>query len=112
MGATDQMFLINDAPWVCWPGYLNQLCGTDAQCLPGLACRPLNPANPLARVCSVSCQTDADCAANRFSADGWCDPAIGICLSPRADGAACERSAQCESKSCTAQKKCAPLAGF
>ena len=112
VGATDQMFRLNDAPWVCWPGYLNQLCGNDAQCLPGLSCRPLNPANPLARVCSVSCQTDADCEANRFSADGWCDATIGICLSPKADGTACERSAQCESKSCTAQKTCAPLAGF
>jgi hypothetical protein len=110
----DNTLALNEKPWVCWPGYLNQLCGTDAQCLPGLACRPLNAMNPggPARVCSVSCQTDADCEANRFTADGWCDVANGLCLSPKADGATCERSAQCESKSCTTDKKCAPLAGF
>jgi hypothetical protein len=112
VGATDSMFAINDKPWICWPGYLGQLCSNDAQCLPGLTCRAASPTNQLLRLCSIACQSDADCDANRFTADGFCNPAIGICVSPLPDGATCERSAQCESKTCNNDKKCAPLAGF
>jgi hypothetical protein len=98
-------------PWVCWPGFLGQLCFDNADCLPGLGCMPL-AANSPARICTYPCGGDGDCAANRFSKEGWCDLAAGICRSPLFDGDVCERNPQCDSRTCagpTGEKRCAPL---
>jgi hypothetical protein len=102
-------------PWVCWPGFLGQLCSETADCLRGLGCHPLGPASPEARICTMPCGGDGDCAANRFSKEGWCDPAGGICRAPRLEGEPCERSSQCESRSCSgpaSDKRCAPLTPY
>ena len=39
----------------------------------GLSCLPLGPPGPQAKVCTSPCGGDGDCAANRFSKEGWCD---------------------------------------
>jgi hypothetical protein len=98
--------------WVCWPGFLGQLCFDAADCLRGLGCHPVSPRAPEPRICSLPCGNDADCAANRFSKEGWCDAAGGICRSALFEGDVCDRNTQCESRSCQGpmgDKRCAPV---
>jgi hypothetical protein len=99
-------------PWVCWPGYLGQLCSESTDCLPGLSCLAAGPRAPGLKVCSSPCMSDGDCAASRFSREGWCDPGAGICRSPLLEGDPCERGNQCDSRSClgpTSEKRCGPV---
>ena len=91
-----------ELPWVCWPGSFGQLCADDADCLPALTCTSVG-ASPLAKICTTSCRSDGDCAGNRFASEGHCERGqaeVGICRSPLADGAPCDRSVQCESRKC------------
>ncbi len=105
--------LVTEAlPWVCWPGFLGQLCADTADCLPGLACLAAGPQAPGVKVCSSPCMSDGDCAASHFSKDGWCDPAAGICRAPLLEGDRCERPVQCDSRTCngpTSEKRCGPV---
>ena len=106
---------LTGAPWVCWPGYFGQLCGDDTQCFPSLSCKKLDPANDLLRICTIPCATDADCDANHFSREGYCDARIGVCRSPNSAGEPCDRKDQCESDSCNGpegNKKCDPVPGY
>ncbi len=102
-------------PWVCWPGFLGQLCFESSDCLRGLGCHPLGPASPGARICSLPCGGDGDCAGSRFSKEGWCDPAGAICRAPLLEGEPCERNTQCESRLCQgpmSDKRCAPISVY
>jgi hypothetical protein len=91
---------LTDPRWVCWPGSFAQLCADDSQCLRGLLCKSIGP-TPAAKICTVDCTSDSDCTGNRFTAEGHCDPALGLCRAPLADGQPCDRALQCESKKCT-----------
>jgi hypothetical protein len=102
-------------PWVCWPGFLGQACAETTDCLRGLSCLPLGPSNPQVKVCTSPCGGDGDCAANRFSKEGWCDAGAGICRMPLFESEACERNTQCESRTClgpASDKRCAPLTAY
>jgi hypothetical protein len=106
---------VTGAPWVCWPGYFGQLCSDDSQCFPSLSCKRLDPSNPLLSICTIPCATDADCDANHFSREGYCDARIGVCRSPNSAGEPCDRKDQCESDSCNGpegNKKCDPVPGY
>lgn len=102
---------------VCFPSYFGYPCGSDANCLGGLSCRPLGAGAP--NICTLLCANDDDCARNRWSAGGHCqelkDMAIKVCLPPFAGGQPCERDNQCASRRCLARpdgaKACAPAAG-
>ena len=104
-------------PPVCFPGFFGYPCGGDANCLPGLSCRPLGAGLP--NVCSNLCADDGDCAKNRWSASGYCqelkDMPIKVCVTPRGAGEPCERDAQCSSKRCLSKqdgtRACAPPSG-
>ena len=85
-----------DPRWVCWPGTLWQLCADDGNCLGGLTCKAVGTR----KLCTISCSSDGDCAAQRFAAEGFCDQTLGVCRLPLADGQTCERALQCESKKC------------
>ena len=102
-------------PWVCWPGYFGQLCSDNTQCFSTLACTALNPANPALRICTIPCQTNAECDANHLTARGWCDARLGVCRTTVADGAACTDKRQCDSGSCSGpegSKTCDPTPGY
>jgi hypothetical protein len=60
-------------------------CGDDSGCMPGLHCLPA-PAGG-GKVCSLSCQTPADCAANPALGSGFAC-ALGICVPKTASGCA------------------------
>jgi hypothetical protein len=99
---------------VCIPGFFGYPCGADANCLPGLSCRPLGPGQP--NICSNLCADDGDCGKSRWTAGGYCqelkDMGVKICLSPLEAGKACERDTQCISGHCLSvsetAKACAP----
>jgi hypothetical protein len=108
-------FDLEGAPWVCWPGYFAQLCSDVSQCFPGLACQQLDPRNPLAKICTLPCQTDTDCDANHFTREGYCDTRVGACRARRNDADTCERARQCISNGCNGPegaKKCDPTPGY
>jgi hypothetical protein len=93
---------LSGLPYVCWPGYFGQLCRDTGQCIPGLDCKSASATVALLKVCSISCTSTADCAANRFTEDGWCDTALSICRAPILDKQPCAADFQCESKRCLA----------
>jgi hypothetical protein len=97
------------APWVCWPGYFAQLCSDTSQCFPSLQCQQLDPKNPLARICTLPCQTDADCDTNHFTKEGYCDTRTQACRTRLNPSEPCERPRECSSGSCggaEGMKKC------
>ncbi len=103
------------APFVCWPGYFAQLCSDKAQCFPGLDCQQLDPSNPLARICTLPCETDTDCDGNHFTKAGYCDTRTKACRARLSADSVCDRPRQCESDSCSGtagSRKCDPVKGY
>jgi hypothetical protein len=115
MPNTRNLDLAHD-PWVCWPGAFGQLCGDTPHCLAGLQCLSASPTNPLFKTCTIACNTDDDCGTNRYTANGWCQPALHICVDVLADDdPTCDRDRQCASKKCLAvngARKCAKTPGY
>jgi hypothetical protein len=59
----------------------------------------LTASPPVLGHCTVLCQTDADCQADRWTAgQSFCGP--GVCLPLQAGGAPCTANGQCQSKLC------------
>ncbi len=100
------------SPGVCLPGVFGYPCGADASCTPGLSCREAAPGTKL---CTALCQTDADCAANRWIVgQGFCGGAVCLPLRSLPDGSPCARGEQCASNSCapaSAMSGAAPTCG-
>jgi hypothetical protein len=97
-------------PWsgmlVCQPGLFGRYeCAEDADCAPGLQCLPFYTGDPPHRLCSITCQTDDDCAANRQTTLAYCG--AGVCRAPEPDGTTCDRDRVCDSGRCdTTMKTC------
>jgi hypothetical protein len=83
-------------PGGCLPGMFGLPCGADASCVPGLTCRNVSATTKL---CTTLCQTDADCAANRF-AGGFCGGQVCLPNNSLPDGSPCARDNQCHSNKC------------
>jgi hypothetical protein len=95
----------SDVP-VCQPGLPGRYeCTQDSECAPGLSCLAVvGDLHP--RLCSIACQTDDDCAANRQVANAYCG-AFGACVQPESGGANCDRDRVCVSGHCDpTAKKC------
>jgi len=95
---------------VCQPGVYDRYeCTQDADCAPGLSCLLVDGDDPTSiKQCSIACQTDADCMANRQTTNGYCGR--GMCHQPEAGGIGCDRDRVCESGRCDqTAKKCLDL---
>jgi hypothetical protein len=92
---------------VCQPGLFARYdCTADADCAPGLHCLPFDSGDPPRQLCSITCQTDDDCSANRQTTLAYCG--AGVCRQPEAEGRPCDRARVCESGRCdTTTKTCA-----
>jgi hypothetical protein len=85
----------------CFPGFFPYPCLTSANCVGDLTCRgaDLTASPPVVGHCTTLCQTDDDCAADRWTAgQSFCG--AGVCLPLQAGGAACATDGQCQSKRC------------
>jgi len=88
---------------VCFPGNFGFPCTESTNCTGDLSCRGMgiDPMNPQYGICTALCQTDLDCANDRWARGSWCGPAgLPICLPPLASGKACDRNEMCESQVC------------
>ncbi len=105
--------------WVCVPGSFGRPCAKQAQCIGDLTCIRENPADPRTGKCTAQCKNDDECQkGSRFTRDGFCDAAKGLCVPPLDDDVACDRSVQCESGKCIndpadpTKKKCDKTPGY
>ena len=81
----------------CFPGLFGYPCATDKNCVGDMKCRPI-PGLPPDR-CTTLCQTDADCAADRWTAgQSFC--AGSVCAPLLPGGIDCQTDGQCQSKLC------------
>jgi hypothetical protein len=103
---------------VCFPGFFGMPCFSDGNCVGGLSCRgaDLMAADPTPGICTGLCQTDDDCAKNRWTAgQSICGapltPSRPVCLPLLSAGDPCETNAQCASKICTGTARNKTCAG-
>jgi hypothetical protein len=83
----------------CYPGHFAVACSSSADCVGDLTCLPTpfigdDDRKEISGSCTVRCQRDEDCAANRWiNHTGYCDE--GVCAFNRAYGRLCDEDRQC-----------------
>jgi hypothetical protein len=83
----------------CYPGFFGYPCAGDANCVGDMTCRQIPNVTP--NRCTTLCQTDADCAADRWTAgQSFC--AGSVCAPLLPTGAPCQADSQCQSQLCPA----------
>jgi hypothetical protein len=98
----------------CYPGAVHLPCQDDSNCIGGLICREVttpdvNGQPDRRRRCTAPCQTDEDCAANRFA--GWVTYCTeGLCVDGLDAGDRCERDNQCLVSGCKLSTVAAEMA--
>jgi hypothetical protein len=103
---------------LCYPSSFATPCETTGDCIADFKCLEAAPdartpqTSYASRICTLTCNADADCDANLFTKKaGFCQD--GICRLWGGDGVACERNKQCGSGRCDVpsgadKKACVP----
>jgi hypothetical protein len=96
----------------CYPSNFGTPCANNDQCVAGIVGFTCSIAGPdphsntdySARICTITCQTDADCDANTWTKEiGFCS-AEHICRLSAGIGGQCERGAHCISRRCASNR--------
>jgi hypothetical protein len=108
---------IRGAERSCYPGRFGLPCQRSEECIAGMTCQAVPPEQRFAgvdagvppagdaRICTVACQTDADCDANPWTTgSGYCE--AGLCRLGDGRGGPCLRDHQCRGT-----YRCLPPAG-
>ncbi|HVV52807.1 MAG TPA: hypothetical protein VHO06_24310 [Polyangia bacterium] len=84
----------------CFPGFFGLPCLGNANCAGDMTCRQAIPNDASSSICTTLCQTDADCAADRWTAGQSFCAASGVCAPLLGGGKPCLSNSQCQSNSC------------
>jgi hypothetical protein len=87
----------------CYPGRFGLPCAHPGECVADFSCEAVTPApgetDSATRICTIPCQTDADCDADPWTdQDGFCQD--GFCRLGNGPGGPCERDAHCRTRNC------------
>ncbi len=103
-GVPHTCFDFLDRP-VCYPGKLGLYCSVPEACMADLQCRQAvqldeNDEFVSGPICTLPCDTDADCIANHLGQAARANCEHGFCVNRRRGGRLCDRDDQCESDRC------------